>query len=182
MSVSLAVTPPGVSSDSRQVFAGLWASHHTAVLAYARRRSPADTAEEVTAATFSVLWRRIDDPPVDPLPWLYAVARKELANHRRGEARRQAVIGRLSRRFSPSGSDVAPDAAGSTVDRTNARAALRRLGRADREVLMLVAWEGLDPPRAAVALGVSEATFAVRLHRARRRLESELTDLSNEES
>lgn len=48
--------------------------------------------------------------------------------------------------------------------------ALARLGERDREVLLLVAWEDLDPASAAAALGCSRATFAVRLHRARRRL------------
>jgi RNA polymerase sigma-70 factor, ECF subfamily len=57
---------------------------------------------------------------------------------------------------------------------------LARLRPDDREVLMLVAWEGLDPSRAAAVLGITPTAFAVRLHRARRRLESHLT--SSEES
>jgi RNA polymerase sigma-70 factor (ECF subfamily) len=48
--------------------------------------------------------------------------------------------------------------------------ALARLGVRDREVLLLVTWDGLDRARAAAVLGCSEKTFAVRLHRARRRL------------
>ncbi len=39
---------------------------------------------------------------------------------------------------------------------------------------MLVAWEGLDPGAAARASGCTRAAFAVRLHRARRRLERAL--------
>jgi len=48
--------------------------------------------------------------------------------------------------------------------------ALARLDERDQEVLMLVTWDGLDRARAAAVLGCSEKTFAVRLHRARRRL------------
>ena len=56
--------------------------------------------------------------------------------------------------------------------------ALASLQPMDREALLLVAWEGLEPRRAAEALGVRPKTFAVRLHRARRRL---ATALSGEE-
>jgi RNA polymerase sigma-70 factor (ECF subfamily) len=159
------------------LFATLWAAHHDAVLAYARRRAPADVASEVVTSTFEVLWRRIDKPLDDPLPWLYAVARKQLANQRRGGERRRALLGLLG---DGRGADVAPDTAGAAVDRSNARTALRQLRPADREILMLVAWEGLDPARAAAALGISEGAFTVRLHRARRRLQSQLADLNQE--
>jgi RNA polymerase sigma-70 factor (ECF subfamily) len=52
--------------------------------------------------------------------------------------------------------------------------ALDRLLPAEREALLLVAWERLDIARAAAAAGCSRATFSVRLHRARRRLMKEL--------
>ncbi len=43
---------------------------------------------------------------------------------------------------------------------------LARLSESDREVLMLIAWEGLDPERAARVLDCSRSAFAMRLHRA----------------
>jgi RNA polymerase sigma-70 factor (ECF subfamily) len=49
--------------------------------------------------------------------------------------------------------------------------ALWSLGASDQELLMLVAWDGLTRAQAAEALGISVGTLAVRLHRARRRLE-----------
>ncbi len=49
-------------------------------------------------------------------------------------------------------------------------AALARLDEADRELITLVAWEGLDRDQIATMLGCSRATIRVRLHRARRRL------------
>jgi RNA polymerase sigma-70 factor (ECF subfamily) len=51
-----------------------------------------------------------------------------------------------------------------------ALAVLDRLPAMDREVLTLVAWDGLDGKQAAEALGISRLSFAVRLHRARKRL------------
>jgi RNA polymerase sigma-70 factor (ECF subfamily) len=53
--------------------------------------------------------------------------------------------------------------------------AFRTLGEKDQEVLRLHAWEGLAGKALAVALGCTTGTAAVRLHRARRRLERLLT-------
>ncbi|MEV7908225.1 RNA polymerase sigma factor, partial [Streptomyces anulatus] len=63
------------------------------ITAYAARRcdSPQDAAD-VVAETFTVAWRRMDELPSgeEATLWLYGVARRVLANHRRGEVRRQA--------------------------------------------------------------------------------------------
>jgi RNA polymerase sigma-70 factor (ECF subfamily) len=170
-----------VAPDLADRFAALWAAHHDAVLAYCCRRAPAETAGEAATATFALLWRRIDDLPADPLPWLYAVARRELANRRRGQFRFGALVARLSRDRSVTGANVAPDVSGEAMDRSRAREALRRLRPDDRELLMLVAWEGLSPTAAAASLNISVPALTVRLHRARQRLETELAALNTEE-
>ena len=55
---------------------------------YLRRRANADDAGDVLADSLLTIWRRIDDVPADdPLPWCYGVARRSLANHRRGRSR-----------------------------------------------------------------------------------------------
>jgi RNA polymerase sigma-70 factor (ECF subfamily) len=181
VSASFADPPARAAPDPAQVFTALWAAYHEAVLAYARRRAPADVAGDVATATFAVLWRRIDDPPADPLPWLYAVARRELANRRRAQSRFSTFMAKLTGDRGMSGAEVTPDISGAAINRSNALAALGRLRPADRELLMLVAWEGLDPATAASSLGITLSTFAVRLHRARQRLESELAALNKEE-
>jgi RNA polymerase sigma-70 factor (ECF subfamily) len=56
--------------------------------------------------------------------------------------------------------------------------ALSQLPERDREVLLLIAWEGLSSARAARVMGVSANTFAVRLYRARRRFARALADES----
>ncbi|GGP14496.1 sigma-70 family RNA polymerase sigma factor [Nonomuraea glycinis] len=61
------------------------------ILGYALRRcsSPEDAAD-VVAETYVIAWRRITELPdgeADKL-WLYGVARRVLANHRRSERRR----------------------------------------------------------------------------------------------
>ena len=60
------------------------------------------------------------------------------------------------------------------MEREAALAALERLRPPDRELLCLLAWDGLTPAEAAEALGISSATFAVRVHRARRRYDDAL--------
>ena len=152
--------------DDTARFEALFQAHRSSVLAYARRRVDPDTAADVVADTFLVAWRRLDAVADDPLPWLYGVARKVIANQRRAHRRSEALVGRLAGdRSAPAPS---PEQGFGAVDAL--RAALAGLGERDREALRLVAWEDLDPEQAARAAGCSRATFAVRLHRARRRL------------
>jgi RNA polymerase sigma-70 factor (ECF subfamily) len=154
-------------------FSDLFDAHFPAVRAYARRRAPLEVADEVALATFEVAWRRRAELPVEPLPWLYGVARRTLANERRGNRRRSRLVERVSGAHGQGSFDaVSADPAAMAVESLAARSALGRLRPDDREVLMLVAWEGLDAEGAAAVLGITPSTFAVRLHRARRRLEA----------
>jgi RNA polymerase sigma-70 factor (ECF subfamily) len=47
---------------------------------------------------------------------------------------------------------------------------LAALPAGEREVIELLAWEGLSPVEIATALEIARATVYVRLHRARQRL------------
>jgi RNA polymerase sigma-70 factor, ECF subfamily len=73
-------------SDEARRFEELFRSNYRAVLAYALRRADPETADEVVADTFLVCWRRLDEVPARALPWLLGVARRCLANRRRGPA------------------------------------------------------------------------------------------------
>ena len=86
---------PTISRLAR--FDTLFTDHQRHVLAYAMRRTRtlAD-AEDVAAETFTIAWRKFDAiPAAEPLPWLYAVARRVLANHRRGHGRRDRLAALL---------------------------------------------------------------------------------------
>src|SRR5689334_8685456 len=57
--------------DERAVrFEAVFAACSKVVFAYARRRATREEAEDVVSETFLVAWRRFDELPSDPLPWL----------------------------------------------------------------------------------------------------------------
>ncbi|HEY3775205.1 MAG TPA: RNA polymerase sigma factor [Solirubrobacteraceae bacterium] len=159
-------------NSRRGSFETLFAEHYVDVRGYVLRRSGAharSSVDDAVAETFLVAWRRIEDIGPDPLPWLLGVARRVLANQRRGDRRRLALADQLRRTTTPNQTfALAPELS----DRL--RGALLALSPREREALMLVAWEGLSPERAAHAAGCSAAAFRVRLHRARRHLASHL--------
>ena len=150
-------------------FQRLFADYNRHVLAYALRRcvGRAD-AEDVVSSTFAVAWRRFGDKPSAEfeLPWLYAIAARVLANQRRSLRRLAALRSRLRELPAPAGDERS--------ELPEVVAALRRLRRDDQEILRLAAWEGLTGAELAVALDCTENAAAIRLHRARKRLEEEL--------
>ncbi|MGK5557574.1 RNA polymerase sigma factor [Actinomadura kijaniata] len=162
--------------DPDDGFAELWDAHYEDVLGYAARRVDLDTARDVAAETFLVAWRRRGQIPADrPFPWLLNVARNVLANETRGQRRRFRLWGRL--RDDRATHEPVADVAVGLAEGGRVAAALRRLPERDRETLLLVAWEGLEPRDAAVAAGCSAKAFSVRLHRARKRLTAVLEEI-----
>ena len=149
-------------------FQALYAEHVGAVARYAARRADAADVHDVVSEVFLVAWRRLDDVPDDPLPWLLGTARGTIANRRRSALRRRSLGSRLAAdpiwALATRTVEDAPE-----VDR-RLLAAIRDLPDREREAFMLVAWDGLDARRAADAAGCTAATFRMRLHRARRRL------------
>jgi RNA polymerase sigma factor (sigma-70 family) len=168
--------PPASADD---LFEDAYRSSGTAVLGYALRRSASrEDAFDAVAETFATAWRRRNDMPADPQearPWLFGIARRCLANAARSTER----AGRLGARLADSLAGVAvPDP--STVHENRAvnglvHEALEQLSPEDRELVTLIAWEGLTPAEAATALGLAAGTARVRLHRARTRLRAALT-------
>jgi RNA polymerase sigma factor (sigma-70 family) len=148
--------------DDQASFAAIFEQHHRAVLAYCLRRTrDAADAEDAAAEAFSIAWRRRWDLPPDPRPWLYGVARRVLANQRRGGRRWAGLLDRLRRQ--PPEPITGRDTAGPALD------ALATLRDDDQELLRLLAWEELSHAEIAVALGISPNAVAIRLHRARQR-------------
>lgn len=165
--------PPGADS-----FEEAYRTSGPAVLGYALRRCASrEDAVDVVAETFATAWRRRADMPPDPAdvrPWLFAIARRCLANARRGSDRADRLGRRLADHLP---AEAVPDPAlvhERSADGRRVRAALQQLSEEDRELLTLVAWEGLTPAQAAAVLGLPGGTVRVRLHRARGRLRAAL--------
>lgn len=163
--------------DAQTRFTELYRRHHAAVWTYALRRlppgaDPADAAAEV----FAVAWRRLDGVPPEPetLLWLYATARRVVANQARSAVRRQRLTGRLAglRDSREPSTDPQP------TEHAEVLAALDRLRPADREAIRLVVWEDLPVQDVARVLGCSANAVSLRLGRARRRLGAELAHLT----
>ncbi len=156
-------------------FRQLFDDHFRELLGYALRRSgsPEDAAD-IVAETMLVAWRRLDQLPQDETVrlWLYGVARRVLANHRRGQVRRERLGDLLRAQLE----NLTPDHAGEVEANTVILAAMNDLSEDDRELIRLTTWEHLDPQQAAVVLGVPARTVRTRLHRARTRLKKALGD------
>ncbi|MEV6166908.1 sigma-70 family RNA polymerase sigma factor [Streptomyces sp. NPDC051954] len=158
-----------------EIFAAAYREHYWAVSRYVARRLDGRTSEveEVVAEVFTVAWRRREDLPATPLPWLYGVARNCLANAVRGYGRRRRLVDRMGNddaahnRHIEAGPDA--ESPGAWV-----HDALARLAPADQEVLRLTAWEELGVEEVAVVLGCGRRAASMRLHRARGRLRGEI--------
>ena len=154
-------------------FGRLYREQGRAILAYALRRTGnSEDAADVLAETFLVAWRRLGEVPIDDGArlWLYAVARGAIANMHRAERRRTRLGERLAESLRAElATRSAP--AGEAAEALRAMGALRE---EDRELLLLVSWEGLSPSQAGKVLGLSSLAARSRLHRARRRLRARL--------
>jgi DNA-directed RNA polymerase specialized sigma24 family protein len=154
-------------------FRALFARHYPAVYRYAGRRLGRDDAADAAAETFTIAWRKIGRVPPEPdtLPWLYGVARRVVANAARAARRRHRLAARAAEVVHLD--DPPPDPVG-------VLGALAGLPPGDQEVLRLAAWEGLGPREMGAVLGCSPNAAAIRLHRARRRLEQAMHDAGDQ--
>ncbi|KAB2371340.1 sigma-70 family RNA polymerase sigma factor, partial [Actinomadura montaniterrae] len=125
------------------------------VWAYAAARAGRQIADEVVSETFAVAWRRFADVPDPALPWLLGVARNVLRDGYRAEARRDACAAELARWAPRPSGDIAEDVA----ERLAVLRAMAAIPEGDREILILVAWQGLSPREAARVVGCSPAAL-----------------------
>jgi RNA polymerase sigma-70 factor (ECF subfamily) len=163
-------------------FAEVARRHEVAVHGYLARRAGRQAADDLLAE----VWLRAfaarggyDARHGDARPWLYGIARNVLREHWRSSRDEEpAALGEL--RVDPwDGVDERLDSA------SQARAlmaAVRALPAAEREVLLLVAWEQLAPAEAAKVLGVPQGTARSRLHRARATVRQVLSEHDADEA
>ena len=135
-------------------------------------------ADDVVAETFLVAFRRRDrfDPTRGAArPWLYGIASNLIAGHRRSEVMQYRVLAKTAVDPVVEGHHDRSDnrVAAAAVTR-QLGAALARLAKGDRDVLLLVAWESLTYDEVAQALGIPIGTVRSRLNRARKKVRKAL--------
>lgn len=152
-----------------------YAEYRDALWRYASRRTDHDDASDVVSTVFIIAWRKIDQMPEDPLPWLYKIAHYEVLKARRRRLHRTRLDSNL-----PVGHTVATvDDHEVVIDAIWVEQFLCSLRPADAELLRLLVWEDLDIARAATVLGCTTAAAHVRLHRIRKRSEARLRALAD---
>jgi RNA polymerase sigma-70 factor (ECF subfamily) len=154
-------------------FHSLYQRFGPAVHAYLARRVEPEHVEDLAAETFAVAWRKLSRDIQEPLPWLYAVARRELLAHRRRSAGRERLHARLAALTPRVDPPAALPLSGPVLEPPLAEAFASLTDR-EKEALLLVAWEQLDHEQAGRVVGCSAATFTVRLSRARAKLRARL--------
>jgi RNA polymerase sigma-70 factor (ECF subfamily) len=157
--------------DRRALLDTWFRAYADRVLAYLQHRTDPQTAQDLLQEVFMIAFAKAAELPQPPLGWLFGTARRVLANRYRGRRRQDELIARLTE----NAADSEPDPEAGELKQAFAQT-LATLSAADREVLTLTGWYDLTPTEAAEALGCSPSAYAVRLHRARKRLASALDE------
>lgn len=151
-----ALPAPPVGDDPADL-AGMFARYGRRLLVYCACRVEPDAAEDVVAETFLVAYarrHRYDHDRPSALPWLYGIATNLVRRHRRTEARAYRAYARAARQ--------------------RLAAALTRLPRRQRDVLLLYAVAQLEYAEIAEALDIPLGSVRSSLHRARAKLRAGL--------
>jgi RNA polymerase sigma-70 factor (ECF subfamily) len=189
------MSSPGETGDDADVitaslehperFAAVFDRHAPQIHRYLARRLGSQAADDLIGETFLIAFgarARYDPAFPSARPWLYGIATNLAGQRRRAEAREYRLRATLG---PPADHDCHADRVAErvTAQAMNGRlaGALAGLARRDRDVLLLVAWEGLAYEEVAAALGIPVGTVRSRLNRARRKVRAELGHAPAEE-
>ncbi|GHG33914.1 MULTISPECIES: RNA polymerase sigma factor [Amycolatopsis] len=166
------------SLEHPERFAVVFDRHAPHIHRYLARRLGGQAADDLMGETFLVAFggrARYDPAFPSARPWLYGIATNLVGQRRREEAREYRLRAALG---PPAEHDGHADRVAErvTAQAMNGRlaAALAGLARGDRDVLLLIAWEGLAYEEVASALGIPVGTVRSRLNRARRKVRTAL--------
>ena len=169
------------SAGSADAYSIFFRRHVDAITRYAVRRclNPDDVADlvgECFLVALQAAHRYV--PETDTaLPWLFGISRRLLAKQRRKYAGNRRLEVKASNAF-PHFSEAEDNEIASAIDASRQAPALEealaRLTRSEREVLELVAYDGLSPSEAAITLHITPNAARVRLSRARRAVRTHL--------
>ncbi|MFC4224865.1 RNA polymerase sigma factor [Lysinibacter cavernae] len=156
----------------------------TDLLAYFLHRiDNAEDAADLLSETCAVVWQKCDRIPNDEVRarmWMFGVARITLLRHYRGRRQTDALSQRLRGAVRER---VENERSLSDQAETHdfVREMVRSLPERQRELIILVYWDGLTAEEAAAHLKISSSTVRTHLQRARSRL-GELLDGETDDS
>ncbi|MBP2180608.1 RNA polymerase sigma factor [Amycolatopsis magusensis] len=160
--------------DPGHAFGLLFDRHAAPLRHYLVRRIGEAVADDLVSETFLIAWNqrhRYDPARAAVRSWLYGIATNLLRRHVRDEVR--------ALRAQPAPDPVDGHAV-RVAEQVDAQTAARQLAGplaalapGDRDVLLLIAWAGLDTTEVAEALDIPAGTVRSRLHRVRRQLRKE---------
>ena len=163
------------SLEDGRAFSVIFSRHFATIHSYLARRVGSQLADDLAAEVFRQAFEgraHYDLPREYARPWLYGIATNLLRRHHRSERRRMVAYARAASATGPG-----EDQFGRVDDLVDGEAvaarlagALLRLAPADRDTLLLFAWENLTYDEIGEALGVPTGTVRSRLHRARRQV------------
>ena len=163
------------SLETPGAFGAIFDRHGSTLLRFlARRVDPAD-AEDLLGDVFRIAFERrsaFERDRDSARPWLYGIAANVVAKHHRSEARRFRAMARVpaEQLLDDDPAERAVAAADAGARWTRVMDAIGTLPEAERQVLLLVAWEELSYEEIALALGIPVGTVRSRLSRGRARL------------
>lgn len=153
--------------EARALFDG----HVDAVHRYVSRRIGPVDARDLVAEVFRIALERLDRYDAErgsERAWLLGIATNLLRHRWRQERRRLAALARLDT------AEATHDDTAAVADQVDADRRVRRLvarldelSPEDRDLLVLVAWEGLPHRDVAEVMGIPVGTVGSRLHRIR---------------
>jgi RNA polymerase sigma-70 factor, ECF subfamily len=168
------------SLETPGAFGVIFDRHGSTLLRFLARRVDPAEAEDLLGEVFRIAFERrsaFDQDRDSARPWLYGIAANLVAKHHRGEARRLRAMARASALRASAARLLDDDPAERAVAAADAGAlwprvagAIGALPEAERQVLLLFAWEELSYDEIAQALGVPVGTVRSRLSRGRARL------------
>lgn len=160
-----------LADDRTERFSELFREFTPSVRGFVRTMVAASDVEPVVQATFETAWAKLEVIPLlSQRAWLFGVARNHVRNHVRAERRRTLLVDALGslRPVEQAGICHGVDSA----ELAPLLAAIQQLSTQDRELVQLVAWHEMEPFEIAVVLDISANNARVRIHRARKHLET----------
>ena len=170
------------SREEPQAFAEIFERHARVVGAFIARRLGNDAAQDVLSEAFLVAFRRRASFNVEyesARPWLFGIAVRLIAQHRRVEATQWQAIAAAESTRAPNADDDVLRSERRMDAETQARGLAPRIAALsddDRDTLLLYAWGDLTYEQVADALEVPVGTVRSRLKRVRRTLREEDSD------